>query len=252
MTLSRLLKKGSTGADVRSAKDRLFALGCYDAKITAIKSSTFGSDTVAAVKKFQTANGLQVDGVIGALTWAALFGETVTTPPEVAEQGLNAQLQTILNFLETEVDNGSIYVWGGNGQSNITEAWIRSRESRNQGGANADRAVATWRRRKAAGFTKIRAWDCSGLVSGALISIGLMDGRRDCDGLWARCDRITAPVSGCLLFRVNSSNSEDETHVGFYFNGYQYHAKGRDVGVVKEKYSAKYWHKIGWFKTLAR
>lgn len=249
MEFSHKLKKGSTGADVRAAKDRLFALGCYDAKIKEIKNNTFGSDTVAAVKKFQTANGLQVDGVIGALTWAALFGETVTTPPVVTDSGLNTQLTAILNFLETEVDNGSIYVWGAEGQSAITEKWIRSSETSAE---NANRAIALWEKNLARGCTKIRAWDCSGLVSGALISIGLMDGRRDCDGLWARCDRITAPVSGCLLFRVNSSNSEDETHVGFYFNGYQYHAKGRDVGVVKEKYSSKYWHKIGWFKTLAR
>ena len=252
MELTRILKKGTSGADVKAAKDRLFALGCYAENIKEIKSNTFGSDSVAAVKKFQTANGLQVDGVIGALTWAALFGETeITTPqiPVISEPTLNAQLQTILNFLETEVDNGSIYVWGAEGQSNITERWIRSSETSTD---YANRAIALWKKNLARGCTKIRAFDCSGLVSCAMILIGLMSGRRDCDGLWSRCDRLTSPVSGCLLFRVNSSNSEDETHVGFYFNGYQYHAKGRDVGVVKEKYSAKYWAKIGWFKTLAR
>jgi len=49
---------------------------------------------------------------------------------------------------------------------------------------------------------------------------------------------------------VNENNPDDETHVGIYFNGFQYHAKGRADGVKKERYKASYWAKIAWFNAL--
>jgi len=167
---------------------------------------------------------------------------------------MNETLTKILNFCEQEVDNGSIYVWAASGQrgTSVTEAWIRGKEARNNGGANADRAVRMWKKRMAAGNKLFKVFDCSGYVSAALVAGGVFKGRRDCDGLWSLCDRLAKPVNGALLFRVSSSNSEDETHVGLYFNGYQYHAKGRDDGVVKEPYKSSYWAKIGWFKAIPK
>ena len=97
-----------------------------------------------------------------------------------------------------------------------------------------------------AGLRAFRAYDCSGYVSAALIAGGALDKRRDCDGLYAMCGDLDAPRDGALLFRVNSENANDETHVGIYFNGYQYHSKGRESGVVKERYDAGYWAKIAW------
>ena len=61
-----------------------------------------------------------------------------------------AQLQTFINLLEQEVANHSIYVWGAQGQtgSQITESWIRSRET---SAKNANRAINFWRKQVAAG-----------------------------------------------------------------------------------------------------
>lgn len=69
MELTRLLRLFSYGADVKAAKDKLVELGY----LSASTHKTFGKDTQKAVKAFQTANNLEVDGVIGPLTWAALF-----------------------------------------------------------------------------------------------------------------------------------------------------------------------------------
>ena len=72
MKLTRNLKKGMSGADVRFVKDALFSLGFYNSKIKQITNSTFGADTYVAVCKFQRAKGLEDDGVVGPQTWAAL------------------------------------------------------------------------------------------------------------------------------------------------------------------------------------
>ena len=72
MKLTRNLKKGMSGPDVRFVKDSLFSLGFYASKIKQITNSTFGPDTFVAVCKFQRAKGLEDDGIVGPLTWAAL------------------------------------------------------------------------------------------------------------------------------------------------------------------------------------
>lgn len=165
---------------------------------------------------------------------------------------MNDSLNKVLAFCEERVKARDIYVWGGNGQkaASITEAWIRKKEADNQKGAHADQAVKTWQSRVAAGLRAFRAYDCSGYVSAALMAGGALDKRRDCDGLYAMCGDLDSPRDGALLFRVNSENANDETHVGIYFGGYQYHSKGRESGVVKERYDAGYWAKIAWIETL--
>ena len=72
MELTRNLKQNMSGPDVRFVKDALFSLGFYTSKIKQITNSTFGADTFVAVCKFQRAKGLEVDGIVGPLTWAAL------------------------------------------------------------------------------------------------------------------------------------------------------------------------------------
>lgn len=67
-----VLQKGSKGGAVLSLQLLLihkFAISCgsYGA------DADFGSGTDKAVRQFQTAKGLEVDGIVGANTWAALL-----------------------------------------------------------------------------------------------------------------------------------------------------------------------------------
>lgn len=62
---SRNLKKGSTGSDVRELQTNLNSLGYNCGKVDGI----FGTNTLAAVKRFQQANKLGVDGIVGKLTF---------------------------------------------------------------------------------------------------------------------------------------------------------------------------------------
>lgn len=160
-----------------------------------------------------------------------------------------------INAAQTEVDNHSIFVWGGSGQlcKDIDEAWIRKQEAKNENGKHADYAVAAWKKVMASPYRNVaRVFDCSGFVSWCLKKCGALNGRTDCDGLFARSTEIYTPEDGCLLFRVNPKKTSDETHVGIYANGYQLHAKGRQYGVVKEKYVASFWQKLAWFKALKK
>ena len=158
-------------------------------------------------------------------------------------------ISEFLKAAQTEVDNHSIYVWGGSGElcCEVSEEWIRKKEA----GKQPDAAVKEWEAVMASPFRDVaRCFDCSGYVSWCLIKCGASERRRDCDGLFARSTEIYTPEDGCLLFRTNPQKPSDETHVGIYFDGKQYHAKGRAYGVVCEPYNERYWQKLAWFKAL--
>lgn len=71
MVTAKVLKKGSTGSAVKKLQILLVGLG-YDVGKYGIDGD-FGASTLAAVKKFQTANGLTADGVVGSATWGKLI-----------------------------------------------------------------------------------------------------------------------------------------------------------------------------------
>lgn len=64
-----ILKNGATGAGVRTLQAALTALGYGCGGV----DGEYGAQTMAAVKRYQAANGLAADGEVGALTWARLL-----------------------------------------------------------------------------------------------------------------------------------------------------------------------------------
>ncbi len=68
-----LLKLGSEGEDVKKLQ----------IKLGVDPIGKFGPKTDAAVKEWQSRNGLVADGVVGPNTWAKLMGESVTSTPVV-------------------------------------------------------------------------------------------------------------------------------------------------------------------------
>jgi N-acetylmuramoyl-L-alanine amidase len=64
-----VLRKGSQGKQVKTLQHLLTAVGCECGNADGI----FGSRTLIAVKTFQKARGLTVDGVVGKDTWTALL-----------------------------------------------------------------------------------------------------------------------------------------------------------------------------------
>ncbi|MFI2779529.1 peptidoglycan-binding protein [Streptomyces sp. ALB3] len=68
------LKKGSTGPQVRAAQTLLDQQG-YEAGAA---DGIFGATTESAVRAFQTARGLDADGMVGPKTWTALLSAGTT------------------------------------------------------------------------------------------------------------------------------------------------------------------------------
>lgn len=83
--LGELLKVGSHGEAVRVVQLRLNQLGFNCGTVDGI----FSSKTNAAVKAFQTKNGLVVDGIIGSKTIAKLFEVPTPVPVPVPVSLLN-------------------------------------------------------------------------------------------------------------------------------------------------------------------
>lgn len=78
------IKLGSKGSDVKKAQQLLIAKGYSCGAAGA--DGDFGAATYNAVKKFQAANGLEVDGIVGAKTWAALLKTEQTKPEKEPEK----------------------------------------------------------------------------------------------------------------------------------------------------------------------
>ena len=78
-----LLKNGSTGDEVKKLEERLKELGYF----TGTADTTYDSETVSAVKSFQTANSLDVDGAAGVQTQTRLYSEEAITHDEATERG---------------------------------------------------------------------------------------------------------------------------------------------------------------------
>lgn len=69
---ARMLRRGMSGADVRTLQAALIAYGCSCGAAGA--DGDFGAGTEAALKKFQTRYSLGADGIAGKGTWGKLLG----------------------------------------------------------------------------------------------------------------------------------------------------------------------------------
>ncbi len=71
---TRVLKRGCRGSDVKTLQGRLHELGYYNSAMDGI----FGAGTQNAVKAFQKAKRLTVDGIVGRVTHNALYSDSTS------------------------------------------------------------------------------------------------------------------------------------------------------------------------------
>ena len=91
-----LSKYGSTGSEVRTIQEKLKRWGYYSGNVDGI----YGSQTVAAVKKFQQKNGLAVDGIAGTQTLKAMGIMTSSSSNSTTNNSSNLNLLARLIYGE--------------------------------------------------------------------------------------------------------------------------------------------------------
>ena len=72
----KTLRKGDQGREVVTMQQALADLGL----LNSAADGNFGTGTETAVKNFQTANGLEADGIAGRMTLEALYSQSTVTP----------------------------------------------------------------------------------------------------------------------------------------------------------------------------
>lgn len=107
------LRWGSTGADVRALQQRLTELGFFSGAI----DGRFGYHTDSAVRRFQRARDLQVDGVVGPETQQALGLSGTWTPsptsPSTTPSSGSANRAVSLHIGVNRVDPAGYGGWSG-------------------------------------------------------------------------------------------------------------------------------------------
>lgn len=148
-------------------------------------------------------------------------------------------------YLKEQVGR-SVYVWGGQGETEITEKWVRSRENKE---ANIQRVMRFYESLRAKGISPVRAYDCSGLILHYWQDkVGFFSSDMTAAGLFRLCTPLqkTQLEKGDLVFRHNGRSIH---HVGVYVgDGLVIEAEGRDRGVVERHIDAGgegYWNRFG-------
>ena len=159
-------------------------------------------------------------------------------------------LKKFIDYLLVQI--GSIYIWGGQGQTNITEDWIKKVETST---TNANRAIKLWKKRVKEGYANIRAFDCSGLGTYFLYNLErILPTDKNSNGLKGLCKEIkkTELKRGDWVFRIYKTGSKKGRayHIGYIVDAQLnvVEARGRDYGVVKRSLNASgsgYWNCFG-------
>lgn len=158
-------------------------------------------------------------------------------------------LNKFLEYLEEQVRNRSIYIWGGQGQGypTVTEAWIKKKET----GTNRTRALATYRAAVKAGYEKLlKVFDCSGLGAYWLYNEKhLIDGDKNANGLMGMCTLIqkTHVKRGDWVFKRYATGTKRAYHIGYVVDDALnvVEARGRAYGVVKRPLAEGGWNAYG-------
>ncbi|WLR61292.1 C40 family peptidase [Guptibacillus hwajinpoensis] len=106
-TYSSTLRYGDRGQSVTNLQSQLKSKGYYNYSVDGI----YGSITQQAVRNFQSANGLSVDGIAGSNTFAALNGSSVSSSSSSQVKSASTSNSSVVSIAKQYI--GVPYVWAG-------------------------------------------------------------------------------------------------------------------------------------------
>lgn len=263
----RTLRKGSKGEDVIALQKRLMERGYALPKYGA--DGDFGNETVSAVRAYQKANTLDVDGIVGPQTWAALFGG-VQVPVEPVDMTIPANIgpiaaaaiaadlagaselrrRIVVEALRHAYDKAnprdypySLYIRGGNlYETNLQPLVVDA--ARIEAGAKrtpyyySDGAKAMMLKAVAKYPGEITGADCSGGIVGLLRHFGLVSASFD-----AIADGLCGSSHSAKLGKAELQPGDwvgKSGHIGLYVGGgYVIEWYGRMVGCQLTKLDSR-------------
>lgn len=161
-------------------------------------------------------------------------------------------LNDFIAYLEEQVTNMSIYVWGAQGQKypTLTAAWIKSKETN---AVHRRDALKMYERACKAGHEKdCRAFDCSGLGMYWLYNVKkIYKSDMTANGMKGKCKAISKGQvkRGDWVFRTYKTGAKkgQAYHIGYVVDEKLnvIEAKGRAYGVIKSKFDGSYWNTYG-------
>lgn len=266
----RNLKRYLTGDDVWEVKQRLVELG-YLEKAT---HKMYGNDTYKAVKTFQSANGLEVDGIVGDITRATLFSKqpepSYTIPEHISKAAARliaadlalvseTRRQIVLEALERAVEPDGkhepkgFYIRGANAYNTdlslntMTLKRLNSYFKKTAYKPYYDNGREEWMRRAAeqSDYTIIGA-DCSGFIVGLWRKAKVVKATFDAKADWlynSGCIATKNPMAGDLCWKSG--------HIGLYCGGgYVAEAAGGAYGIqLTQKNKRVFWDYVAGKKT---
>lgn len=186
-----VLRRGSTGTEVRKLQ------GLLNAKLTPSPGLTvdgaFGRLTDTAVRKYQSLNGLTVDGVVGPQTWGSLEGAAAEEPAVVAPP-TERTAQPWMTVAEQEMRNGVRGIAGSSDNPRIVQYHATT------GHAQDDET----------------AW-CSSFANWCMIQAGHRGTNRANARSWLDWGQaLDEPRYGCVTVLWRESRSSWKGHVAFF------------------------------------
>lgn len=204
---------GDSGDDIKTMQDRLSELGYFDAASTGY----FGSITTSAVKSFQDANGLSVDGVVGKDTRRVLYSNDVKK---------------------------------GSGSGSSESASSESSSSSGTGNSDVDRMIEIAHTQigkpYSYGSSGPNSYDCSGFVYYCLKNSGVAASRLSSAGYsgvsrWDTITNVNSLQAGDLVY-FKSDKSSSVSHIGIYLGGgSMIHSAPSSNGVAVSSMSSGYY-----------
>jgi len=204
------LLEGTKGTDVDSMQQQLVGLGYMD-----IVTGYYGTDTVSAVKVFQTRNDLSVDGKTGEQTLELLYSpNALPSANMIVQERRSANINEMIAIAKQQL--GKPYILGRSGPT---------------------------------------TFDCSGLVYYCLKEAGSSRRRYNASGYskvtdWEKISSYGDLQKGDLLFFWISSRGKIG-HVGIYVgDGMMIDASSSNGKVVYRTINSPYW--VKWFRGARR